>query len=134
MKIFILSGLAILVAIIASSFIQNPKAQSITRGKEVYTTNCQGCHMDNGEGVEDAFPPLAKSDYLMKDPKRAITIILKGQHEEITVNGKVYHNLMPEQSYLPDEEIADVVNYIANSWGNKYKEFITPAMVKAKRN
>lgn len=90
--------------------------------------------MDNGEGVEDAFPPLAKSDYLMKDPKRAITIILKGQHEEITVNGKVYHNLMPEQSYLPDEEIADVVNYITNSWGNKYKEFITPAMVKAKRN
>lgn len=117
----------------ASSFMQDPKKASVQRGKDVYSNNCQSCHMEKGEGVEGSFPPLAKSDYLMKDPKRAISIILKGQNEEIKVNGKVYNMMMPEQSYLSDDEIADVVNYISNSWGNSYKTLITPAMVKAAR-
>lgn len=134
MKSLLVSIFLVATAFLFSSYLQNPKAESIKRGKEVYKVNCQGCHMENGEGIEESFPPLAKADYLMKDPRRAITIILKGQHEEISVNGKKYHALMPEQSYLSDEEIADVVNYIANSWGNSYKVLISPAMVKAGRN
>ncbi|ULQ54352.1 c-type cytochrome [Flavihumibacter fluvii] len=133
MKYTILFGACTAIAIMASSFSQDPKAASIKRGQEVYANNCQSCHMEKGEGVEDSYPPLAKSDYLMKDPKKAIAITLKGQDEAITVNGKSYEMYMPAQEYLTDEQIADVVNYISNSWGNSYKTLITPALVKAAR-
>ncbi|MBZ5855858.1 c-type cytochrome [Flavihumibacter profundi] len=129
---FIISGF-ILLGNAANSYRQDPKAESIKRGQEVYINNCQSCHMEKGEGVENSFPPLAKADYLMKDPKRTIGIILKGQNEPIIVNGKPYNMLMPAQDYLTDEQIADVVNYIANSWGNTYKPLIVPDQVKKAR-
>jgi mono/diheme cytochrome c family protein len=107
--------------------------QSIKRGKDIYLANCMSCHMEKGEGLPDVYPPLAKSDYLLKDPKRTIGIVLNGQKGEITVNGKKYDMEMPAQSVLTDEQIADVINYVTNSWGNKTKTAITPAMVKAER-
>ena len=45
---------------------------SITRGKDVYTAQCMSCHLEQGEGIENVYPPLAKSDYLMADKKRSI--------------------------------------------------------------
>jgi len=111
----------------------NSLAQSIKRGKEVYTGYCMSCHMSQGEGLQAVYPPLAKSDYLLKDPKRVIGIILDGQRGEITVNGQKYNVEMPAQNYLTDEQIADVINYSTNNWGNKSKVVITPAQVKAGR-
>ena len=108
-------------------------AESIKRGKEVYVNNCMSCHLEKGDGVKDLYPPLAKADYFTKDPKKAIGIILNGQSEEITVNGKKYSTAMPAQSYLSDQQIADVINYASNSWGNKSKTEIKPDMVKAER-
>jgi mono/diheme cytochrome c family protein len=105
---------------------------SIERGKEVYTANCQNCHMENGEGTPDVFPPLANADYLKKDSKVLINIVLKGQEGEIVVNGKKYNTPMPAQSYLTDEQIADVFNYARNSWGSKASA-IMPSQVKALR-
>src|SRR5687768_10521933 len=60
---------------------------SVERGKEVYNNQCITCHMEKGEGIEGAFPPLAKSDYLMADKKRAIKQILEGASGEMVVNG-----------------------------------------------
>jgi len=133
MKLIIAAIIITGIATLASSFTQDPKSESIKRGQEVYANNCQSCHMEKGEGMENAYPPLAKSDYLMKDPQRAIQIILKGQSEAITVNGKHYNTIMPGQDYLTDEQVADVINYISNSWGNSYKKIITAAQVKAGR-
>jgi len=117
-----------------SSFNQDPKLkESIKRGKEVYTLNCQNCHMEDGLGMQDVNPPLAKSDYLKKPAKTLIDIVLKGQSGEIVVNGKKYNAIMPAQDYLTDEQIADVYNYARNSWGNKIPGTITPAMVKELR-
>ena len=107
-------------------------AQTIARGKDVYIGNCMSCHMEKGEGIEALYPPLAKADYMLKDQKRSIRIILQGQTGEITVNGKKYNVDMPAQNNLTDEQIADVLNYIYNSWGNKGK-VITPDNVKAER-
>jgi nitrite reductase (NO-forming) len=87
--------------------------------------------MENGEGIEDAFPPLAKSDYLMKDKKRSIKIILEGQTGEIKVNGKTYNGDMPALD-LSDQEVSDVLNYVRNTWSNK-GEAVTPEEVKALR-
>lgn len=92
-------------------------AQKIADGKQVYTKTCFACHQANGEGIASAFPPLAKSDYLNADVKRAIDIVLNGKTGEITVNGKKYNSVMTRQT-LTDEEVADVMTYIYNSWDN----------------
>lgn len=105
---------------------------SIARGKEVYTTYCVSCHMEEGNGIENVYPPLAKSDYLMADKKRSIRQVLYGTDEEMTVNGKIYKAPMTGFE-LTDEQASDVLNYIRNSWGNKGGA-IKPEDVKAARN
>lgn len=107
--------------------------KSITNGKKVYVNNCMNCHMEDGKGLEGAFPPIAKSDYLKRTPKDLIALIIKGQSGEVKVNGVVYNGMMPAQDYLLDEEIADVLNYINNSWGNKNLKPILPSQVKLLR-
>lgn len=121
--------------ITGSSFFQQDKLQeSIKRGKEVYTNYCMSCHMENGNGTPGINPPLAKADYIKKQPaKTLINIILEGQSEEITVNKKKYNIPMPPQPYLSDGQVADVLNYVRNTWGNKVAGSITPAQVKALR-
>jgi mono/diheme cytochrome c family protein len=131
-KKFLISGLIIFCTSSLMS-LQDSLTESVKRGKEIYTNNCMSCHMENGQGVEALYPPLAKADYLMKDPKKAIGIILNGQNEEIVVNGKKYSTIMPAQNYLTDQQIADVINYTCNNWGNKSKTEIKPDMVKAER-
>lgn len=116
-----------------ASFINNNLPESIKRGKEVYALYCQNCHMEDGLGTPEINPPLAKADYLKKSSKILIDIILKGQSGEVTVNGKKYNTVMPAQEYLTDVQIADVLNYARNSWGNKIPGTVTPAMVKALR-
>ncbi len=134
MKTAILTaGLCFSIFILASSFFQKyDLAKSIERGKDVYTTYCMSCHMPDGVGT-DIYPPVAKTDYLKKPANHLINIILQGQSDEITVNKKKYNALMPAQAYLSDEQVADVLNYIRNSMGNKYTAAITPQQVKALR-
>lgn len=105
---------------------------SITRGKEVYAAQCMSCHMEQGEGIEGVFPPLAKSDYLMDDKQRSIRQILHGVSGEIIVNGKTYNADMPALD-LTNEEVSDVLNYVRNTWGNE-GEAVTPQEVQAARN
>ena len=115
-------------------FVPNQSlSESIKRGKEVYGLYCQNCHMEDGKGTPDINPPVAKADYLKKPAKTLIGVILDGQSGEVVVNGKKYNAIMAPQPYLTDEQIADVLNYIRNSWGNKISGTITPATVKALR-
>lgn len=117
-----------------SSFVPNQSlSESIKRGKEAYILYCQSCHMEDGKGTPDINPPLAKADYLKKPAKTLINVILKGQSGEVVVNGKKYNAMMPAQDYLTDIQIADILNYVRNSWGNKIPGTITPAAVKALR-
>lgn len=104
---------------------------SIDRGKDIYIAQCMSCHMDEGQGIEDVYPPLAKADYLMADKKRSIDNIIHGMSGEIVVNGKTY-NLEMTAFDLTDEEVSDVLNYIRNSWGNKGKP-VTPEEVRVRR-
>lgn len=112
---------------------QDDVAKSIERGKEVYTAQCMSCHMANGEGLTGVYPPLAGSDHLTKNQDKSITVILKGQNEEITVNGTKYSVPMAAMNSLTDQQIADVLNYMGRSWGNQF-DVVTPAQVKSKRN
>jgi nitrite reductase (NO-forming) len=106
-------------------------AEQIKLGKTLYGRTCFACHQSEGQGVPNAFPPLAKSDYLNANIDRAINAVLHGLSGEVTVNGKKYNNVMTSQN-LTDEEIADVLTYVYNSWGNN-KTVVTPAKVKALR-
>lgn len=104
---------------------------SVVRGEQIYMSYCISCHMDQGQGIEGVYPPLAKSDYLMADKKRAIQQVLYGVSGEIKVNGKMY-NMEMTGFDLNDQEASDVLNYIRNSWGNK-GGVITPSEVKTVR-
>jgi len=107
---------------------EKPLKQSILDGEEIYQDFCLQCHLDNGKGVENAFPPLAKSDYLQNNIEASIRGIKYGLRGEITVNGNTYNGVMINQG-LDEEEVADVMNYILNSWGNKAENQITVAQV-----
>lgn len=108
---------------------QDPKLQeSIERGADIYSDFCINCHMPSGEGVPGTFPPLAKSDYLMKNREASIKGIKYGQSGEITVNGVKYNSTMAAMG-LSDDEVADVMNYITNSWGNKNTKMVTETEV-----
>ena len=104
------------------------KAERVARGADVFNQNCTACHQANGEGVPNVFPPLAKSDFLNKDPKRAIDAITNGLQGEISVNGAKFNQVMPKLS-LSDEQTANVVTYVLNNFGNAGGE-VTPDMVK----
>lgn len=106
-------------------------AQQVADGKNIYSNTCFACHQAEGQGIPNAFPPLAKSDYLNANPTRAIDAVLHGLTGEITVNGKKYNSVMMSQN-LTDQEISDVMTYVYNSWGNN-KTVVTPAMVKTQR-
>ncbi|MCF7561037.1 cytochrome c [Sabulilitoribacter multivorans] len=97
---------------------------SIERGKDIYTDFCVTCHLPNGEGVKNVYPPLAQSDYLKNNREASILGIKYGQKGEIVVNGKTYNSFMAPMG-LSDDEVADVMNYITNSWGNQEDKIIT---------
>lgn len=104
---------------------QNPKLkESMDRGEEAYNNFCITCHMPNGKGVPKTFPPLANSDYLMNNRIKSIKAIKYGLSGEIKVNGETYNMAMARLG-LTNTEVADVMNYITNSWGNENSILIT---------
>ncbi len=107
---------------------KKPLEQSITDGAEIYQDFCIQCHLNNGEGVSGVIPPLVKSDYLANNVELSIKAIKYGLSGPIVVNGEKYNGVMQEQG-LDDDEIADVMNYILNNWGNEFKEIITEEKV-----
>jgi len=104
------------------------------RGKQVYMNLCFACHQLNGEGLPAVFPPLADSDYMLADRARAVRVVLKGMAGAVTVNGKKYDSIMPPQeAVLSDRQVADVLTYVFNAWGNEGEAFTTDE-VKAIRH
>lgn len=106
-------------------------------GKELFTQNCVMCHQATALGIEGVFPPLAKSDFLaklsnMKDRSELVGIVLNGKNGKITVNGKEYNGVMTPISGLNDDDLATVLTYVSNTWGNKARAF-TASEVKAAR-
>ncbi|SDK36761.1 nitrite reductase (NO-forming) [Catalinimonas alkaloidigena] len=113
--------LALLSVVVLPSFVESNDDDlqaSMERGKTVYSNLCIACHMAEGQGMAGVFPPLAESDYLMADKARSIKIALVGLQGPVTVNGVTYQGAMPATG-LSDQEVADVLNYVRNSWGNK---------------
>jgi mono/diheme cytochrome c family protein len=91
----------------------------MARGERVYKNVCLTCHQADGGGVPNMNPPLSKTDYVLGDKKRLIGIVLNGLKGPNEIEGETYRNSMPAQAYLTDLNIADVLTYVRNSFGNK---------------
>lgn len=126
--------LSVLPIIAAFAFMppQDALKASIERGKKVYDNTCLACHQANGSGVPGMNPPLTKTKWVLGDKKVLINIVLKGLDEEIEVNDETYSNVMPALAHLSDQEIADVLTYVRNNFGNKASQ-VTEAEVKKLR-
>lgn len=103
---------------------------SINRGKDIYTDFCMQCHLATGKGDLVNFPPLDGSDWLTKKRKESIHAVKYGQTGVVIVKGKKFNNIMPALG-LENQEVADVMNYIMNSWSNNQKKMVTVEEVKA---
>jgi mono/diheme cytochrome c family protein len=87
------------------------------QGAKIYQTYCQNCHQADGKGLASLYPPLAGADYLLENMPRAACIIKNGQAKEIVVNGKTYNQMMPGNP-ITNIEVAEVLTFIGNNWGN----------------
>lgn len=92
--------------------------QQVAAGGTLYNGTCSVCHQDTGAGIPNVFPPLAKSDFLAADRKRLIGIPLNGLTGQVTVNGHAFNSIMPPMSQLNDDEVANILTFVLNSWGN----------------
>ena len=107
---------------------------SIERGKAVYMQTCIACHQPTGLGVPGAFPPLAGTEFTQGDARRMIAMTLKGVNPPLKVKEMTYAVPMPPlptqfPMLVDDTKLADVINFVRNSFGNKDEKGVTPAMI-----
>jgi nitrite reductase (NO-forming) len=95
------------------------KEAQVDAGRVLYAGTCSVCHQNDGAGLPNVFPPLAKSDYLMADKERSIAVVLNGLSGPVTVNGAAFNSVMPPMSQLTDDEIANILTYVRNAFGNE---------------
>jgi glucose/arabinose dehydrogenase/mono/diheme cytochrome c family protein len=96
----------------------NLMAGEYTGGEKIYYTYCSTCHQKDGQGATGRFPPLNGTEWVVGDKERLIKVILNGMEGSIEVNGEVFNGVMPQHSFLSDEEVADVLTYIRTNFGN----------------
>ena len=106
-------------------------AASLERGKQVYHDQCLACHQEDALGVQNMNPPLVKTKFVLGDKTALVRIVLKGMQGQ-DIDGDSYHNVMAAHADLSDQQIADVLTYIRNNFGNKASA-VKAAEVKAIR-
>jgi mono/diheme cytochrome c family protein/glucose/arabinose dehydrogenase len=114
------------------------KGSVMETGKAIYARDgyCSTCHQPDGKGLPDAgFPPLNESKWVVGSEERLIKLVLKGIYGPIEVNGRKYPGQVPMTPYagmLKDDEVAAVLTYVRNSFGNTAPA-VTAEKVKAIR-
>ena len=107
-------------------------ATPFSRGKLLYAAHCLACHQADGSGVPNLNPPLMATVWVTGNKSTLLQIMLKGSKGQVEIAGETFHNTMPSQAHLTDQQIADVLTYIRNSFGNKASA-VTAAEVKNMR-
>jgi mono/diheme cytochrome c family protein len=120
MKLKIIGAISAVIIFIAAC--QNEESIEFRRyyssGALVYQSHCQNCHGDNGEGLSALIPPLNDSLYLKKNKSELACSIKSGLKGPVVIKGKTFDDAMPANDLSPIE-IAQVLTYIGNSFGNK---------------
>lgn len=102
------------------SALSNKGKQYFTNGRTLYQSTCSSCHMDSGKGLRKLIPPMKGSDYLLANVPQTARIVKYGLKGPIKVNGTEYNQPMPGNPRLTNLEIAEVLTYISNNWGNAH--------------
>jgi len=137
---FLLAGSLFILATALMSQTRKPAAPaqaggmkaSMDRGKQVYLQQCLACHQADALGVQGMNPPLVKTKWILGDKPTLVKVVLNGMTGDIDINDDTYHGVMAPHSDLTDQQIADVLTYVRNSFGNKATA-VTAAEVKAIR-
>lgn len=109
------------------------REQMIINGGELYVQHCANCHQENGSGLNNLYPPIADSDYL-KNKEAVICMIRYGASGNMVVNGITYNQAMPANRKLYDLDIASIVTYIYNEWGDESVATSTDEITKVLEN
>jgi mono/diheme cytochrome c family protein len=96
-----------------------------TNGRDLYIKSCQNCHGAHGEGFAALAPPLTDTVYLKAKKQDLVCIIKNGMSGTISINGKAYEGKMPDFQEIADIDLAQIVVYITNSWGNNQGMYTT---------
>jgi mono/diheme cytochrome c family protein len=105
------------------------RIEQYPEGQRLYTKHCSGCHGEQGEGLQELIPPLAGAEIFLAAGPNAACWISNGMEGKIIVKGVEFDNAMPAIKQLSNIEIANILNYSLNSWGNNHR-FITPEEIK----
>ena len=139
MKQFVCAVLMVCMVSLLQAQTAKPKkvekketATPVSRGKLLYAANCLACHQADGSGVPNLNPPLV-APWVTGSKTTLIQMILKGSKGKVEIDGETFHNTMPAQAHLTDQQIADILTFIRNSFGNKASA-VTPAEVKTVRS
>ncbi len=121
-KIVVVVSLVLVAAISVITGCKNSSANleaSVERGQKVYGQYCLSCHQENGSGVPHLNPSLIQTSYVLGDPAQLIKIIQQGL-SGVEIDGETFSNPMPSfEKVLNEQQMADVLTYIRNSFGNK---------------
>jgi mono/diheme cytochrome c family protein len=110
------------------------KAQFITNGQKLYVTHCQNCHGAKGEGLGKLYPPLTDQEFLKKNRQQLSCIVAHGMTGEIVINGEAFDTPMPANPQLTPLDIAYVLTYITNAFGNQADAFTLKEVEEALKN
>jgi mono/diheme cytochrome c family protein len=87
-------------------------------GEKNYRVHCSACHQLDGSGIEKLYPPLIKNETINGEKDELIGIILNGLSGPIKVNGIEYNQVMISHNFLNDQEIADLLSWLRQSFEN----------------
>jgi mono/diheme cytochrome c family protein len=120
--IILISFLALTSAVFFSACVNEDSIKYqryYSDGLQIYKDHCQSCHMDDGNGLAGLIPPLSDTTYLKANRKMLACYVVYGLSDTITINGKQYDGKMPAEKHLASIDLAKILTYLTNSFGNK---------------
>ena len=116
------------------SDIEDEIDMSHLAGKAVYDSYCLPCHMSNGKGAPGMNPPLVGTEWVLGNKERLIKVILQGLNEPVEIQGEIYQNVMASHAFLSDQQIADVLSFVRQSFGNNASEITADEVAEVRSN
>jgi hypothetical protein len=107
------------------------------KGRDQYAVSCGACHQADGKGLPNMAPTLAKSDWVTGDTKRLVGVAVHGLMGPIKVNGKLVEGVppvMPPHGFMKDEQLASILTYVRNAWGNQGKIISTEDIAEYRKD
>ena len=121
----------VLIICILSIFIYRCNLDNAPEGKKLYNQHCANCHMEDGQGLRSLIPPITNTSYIDKNRAQLPCWIKNGLNGELTIDGKKFNGEMPGVPYLSDAQIANIINYIQQSWHKGLKFYSESEVTKA---